>query len=102
MYEVFETAQYQKWLKGLRDNHARIRIGMRIERLELGNFGDHKDFGDIAELRIDYGPGYRVYYKKQGSEIIILLAGGDKKTQSRDIEAARKIASDLQEKEDHD
>ena len=101
MFEIFETQQYRKWLKGLKDSRARIRIGMRIERLEQGNPGDHKSFGDIAELRIDYGSGYRVYYMQQGKEIIILLAGGDKRTQKKDIEAARAIAQSLQEKRDH-
>ena len=100
MFEILETLQYQKWLKGLKDSRARIRIGMRIERLEQGNLGDHKSFGDISELRIDYGPGYRVYFTKHGKEIIILLAGGDKRTQDKDIEAARRIAQSLREKRD--
>jgi len=101
MFEVLETPQYRNWLDGLRDNRARIRIGMRMERLEQGNPGDHKDFGDISELRVDYGPGYRVYYSRQCNEIIILLAGGDKRTQDKDIEAARKLAAELQEERNH-
>jgi putative addiction module killer protein len=102
MFEVFETQRYRKWLKGLKDSRVRIRIGMRIERLEQGNPGDHKDLGDISELRIDYGPGYRVYYTQQGKKIIVLLAGGDKRTQEKDIVTARKLAQNFREKRDHD
>ena len=95
MFEILETEQYRKWLKGLKDSHARIRIAMRVERLEQGNPGDHRSLGDISELRIDYGPGYRIYYTHRGKEIIILLAGGDKSSQEKDIEAARLIARNL-------
>ena len=75
---------------------------MRIERLEQGNPGDSKNLGEISELRIDYGPGYRVYYTQRNKEIIILLAGGDKRTQARDIEVAREIAQYLQVEEEDD
>jgi len=102
MFEIRETKYYKRWVKGLRDRHARIRIGMRIERLQQGNPGDHKSFSDISELRIDYGPGYRVYYTKVGKEIIILLAGGDKRTQRKDIETARDMARNLREGRDDD
>ncbi|MCL2333002.1 MAG: type II toxin-antitoxin system RelE/ParE family toxin [Actinomycetia bacterium] len=92
---------YVKWLYGLRDRHAQLRIKARTLRLMEGNAGDHKDFGDISELRIDYGPGYRIYYTRRGQEIILLLAGGDKRTQARDIENARRIAKEW-DGEDHD
>ena len=73
---------------------------MRIERLEQDNPGDHKNFGDVPELRIDYGPGYRIYYMQHDKKIIILLAGGDKRTQEKDIETARETARSLQEMRD--
>jgi len=98
MFRVRQTQQFRKWLKGLRDSHARIRIAMRIERLEQGNLGDYKSLGDVLELRIDYGPGYRVYFMQHGEEIIIVLAGGDKRTQEKDIETARGLANSLREK----
>ena len=85
---VFDT-----WLKKIRDSRARNRIYRRIERLADGNPGDVKPAGEgISEMRIDYGNGYRVYYKDTDREIIILLCGGDKTTQQKDIERARKIA----------
>jgi putative addiction module killer protein len=77
----------------LRDSRARSRIQIRIKRLEEGNPGDHRFLGDISELKIDYGPGYRVYYKDTGKEIIILLCGGDKQTQDADITRAKQIAN---------
>jgi putative addiction module killer protein len=91
-----------KWLKNLNDSNARFRIYQRIERLANGNPGDVKPIGEgCSELRIDYGPGYRVYYKTiadcqdTGKEIIVLLCGGDKSTQTRDIEYARKLAKEI-------
>lgn len=93
MIEVRETADYRKWFAGLMDDVARARISIRIRRLSLGNFGDSKALGEgVSELRIDYGPGYRVYFARRGALLVILLAGGDKKTQSRDIARARKLA----------
>jgi putative addiction module killer protein len=86
-----ESDEYKKWFKKLNDNRAKHRINIRIKRLEQGNPGDHRFLGDISELRIDYGTGYRVYYKDTGKEIILLLCGGDKTTQQADIENARKI-----------
>ena len=97
MFKVHETQQFRKWIKGLRDNRARIRIAMRIERLEQGNLGDHKSLGDISELRIDYGPGYRVYFMQDGKEIIILLVGGEKGSQDKDIVKARELARNYRE-----
>ena len=84
---------YKKWIEGLRDDRARYRINARIRRLERGNPGDVEPVGEgISEMRIHYGPGYRVYYKDTGIEIIILLCGGDKSTQKQDITRAKQIA----------
>lgn len=96
MIEVRQTETFSKWLIKLRDLRARARIQARIDRLELGNAGDVKPVGEgVSEMRIDYGPGYRVYFIQKGSELIILLAGGDKRTQSRDIQNAIEIAKEL-------
>jgi putative addiction module killer protein len=90
-----KSSVYKKWIKKLRDSRARYRILARIKRLENGNPGDVGPIGDgCSEMRIDYGPGYRVYYKDTGKEIIILLCGGDKSTQQDDIVKAKKIAAD--------
>ena len=89
MVEIRKTEIFAKWLDGLHDIRARARIQARIERLAGGNPGDVKAVGEgISELRIDYGPGYRVYYKKLGQKMVILLAGGDKSTQAKDIKTA--------------
>ena len=91
--KIRKTSVYKKWIAGLRDNRARYRILTRIKRLEEGNPGDVKPVGEgISELRIDYGSGYRVYYKDTGNEIVILLCGGDKTTQQEDITKAKRIA----------
>lgn len=96
MAEVRKTEVFAKWLDGLNDIRARARILVRIERLSGGNPGDVKPVGEgVSEMRIDYGPGYRVYYKKQGNTVVVLLAGGDKRTQSRNIEAALRMARNL-------
>lgn len=96
MIEIRKTDKFAKWIDGLQDIRARARILVRIERLRAGNPGDVKPVGDgISELRIDYGPGYRVYFKKMGQKVIILLAGGDKKTQSKDIKTALSLSRDL-------
>ena len=96
MLEVRKTDVYARWLDGLRDTHARARILARVERLEAGNPGDVRPVGEgVSELRINYGPGYRVYYKKQGQRLVVLLAGGDKRTQTNDIETARRLARNL-------
>ena len=93
MKAVRRTSEFIKWIKKLRDSRAKFRIYQRIERLAEGNPGDVRPAGDgVSEMRIDYGPGYRVYYKDAGNEIIILLCGGDKRTQEADIEEAKKIA----------
>ena len=90
--KVRKTNIYKKWISGLQDSRAQYRILTRIKRLEEGNFGDYRFLGDISELRINYGPGYRVYFKHITKEIIILLCGGDKSTQQEDIARARQIA----------
>jgi putative addiction module killer protein len=91
--EIWETETFQKWFLGLRDIRAKRRIDMRIKRLAIGNPGDAAPVGEgISEMRIFYGPGYRVYFKDTGKEIIILLCGGDKSTQSKDIEKAKELA----------
>jgi len=96
MVEIRKTDTYAKWLDGLRDIHARARVQARVERLATGNPGDVKPVGEgVSELRIDYGPGYRVYYTISGRTLIILLAGGDKRTQAADIKTALRLAHNL-------
>ncbi|MQP68065.1 type II toxin-antitoxin system RelE/ParE family toxin [Niveispirillum sp. SYP-B3756] len=96
MVTVRKTLAFTDWLDGLRDRQARARILVRLARLAEGNAGDVKSVGGgIAELRIDYGPGYRVYLTQRGGVLVILLAGGDKTTQDRDIAKARRLAADL-------
>jgi putative addiction module killer protein len=93
---VLKTDAFATWLDSLRDVRARARIQVRIERLIEGNPGDVKAVGEgVSELRVDYGPGYRVYFKRRGRDLLILLAGGDKRTQSTDIQAAMRIARNL-------
>lgn len=94
--EVIRTDTYDRWIRNLRDSRARNRILVRINRLISGNPGDVKPVGEgVSELRINYGPGYRVYYKQEGSKILILLVGGDKSSQSRDIRKALQLAKNL-------
>ncbi|MEW6668441.1 MAG: type II toxin-antitoxin system RelE/ParE family toxin [Thermodesulfobacteriota bacterium] len=96
MIEIRKTEVFAKWIDSLRDLRGRARIQARIERLLTGNPGDVKPVGEgVSELRIDYGPGYRVYYTKQGREMVILLAGGDKRTQVNDIRTALRLARSL-------
>ncbi len=83
MKEIRETEVFKTWFENLRDSRAKVRIDVRIKRLSMGNPGDNRFLGDISEMRIDYGPGYRVYYKDTGLELIILLCGGDKRTQNQ-------------------
>ena len=91
-----KTEAFSTWIDGLRDIGARARIQARLERLAFGNPGDVKPVGEgISEMRIDYGPGYRVYYKRQGQDLVILLAGGDKSSQSKDIMKALQLARNL-------
>ena len=96
MIEVIRTDEFDAWLRGLRDDRAAARILTRIDRLAAGNPGDSKSIGDgVSELRIDYGPGYRVYFTRRGETIVILLCGGDKGSQTRDIPAAKKLAEEV-------
>jgi putative addiction module killer protein len=98
MMEIRKTEVFARWVDGLRDVRGRARVLARIERLAAGNPGDVAPVGEgISELRIDYGPGYRVYFMKRGSRLIILLAGGDKSTQAKDIRAALRLAQHLEE-----
>ena len=96
MLEIRKTEIYAQWIDSLRDLQARARIQVRIERLSAGNPGDVKAVGEgVSELRINYGPGYRVYFTKRAREVVILLAGGDKTTQSADIKTALRLSSNL-------
>ncbi|MBL9156448.1 MAG: type II toxin-antitoxin system RelE/ParE family toxin [Verrucomicrobiales bacterium] len=97
MIEIRKTEIFAKWLDELSDLRGRARILARIERLRGGNFGDWKSLGDgVGELRVDAGPGYRVYFTRVGSEIVVLLAGGDKSSQARDIRKAKELAENLE------
>lgn len=97
MTEIRKTEAFSQWIDRLRDLRARARVQARIERLAGGNAGDVKPVGEgVSELRIDYGPGYRVYFKKQGRRLIVLLAGGDKGTQEKDIKTALRLARELE------
>lgn len=96
MIEIRQTDRYAAWIEDLRDDRARMRIEVRIRRLQLGNPGDVKPVGEgVSELRIDYGPGYRVYFTQRGDTLVVLLVGGDKRTQDRDIAAAIALARNL-------
>lgn len=96
MLEIRKTPAFAAWLDGLRDLRGRARVQARIERLAAGHAGDAKPVGEgVSELRIDTGPGYRVYFTRRGREVVILLAGGDKSTQSKDIRTAQKLAQGL-------
>jgi putative addiction module killer protein len=98
MIEIRKTDEFAQWLDGLRDIKARARVQARLDRLAEGNPGDVKSVGEgVSELRIDFGPGYRVYFKSRGRQLVILLAGGDKKSQTSDIKAALRLARNLSE-----
>jgi len=99
MVEVRQTAVFGSWIGALRDLRAVARIDARIGRLRLGNFGDVKSVGDgVGELRIDFGPGYRVYFTRQGDKVVVLLCAGDKGSQARDIKLAKAMAAELEGK----
>lgn len=96
MKTVKQTQNYSKWYNKLKDTVAKSRIAVRIRRMQFGNFGDTKPVGaGVFELRFDFGPGYRVYYTERNSEIVVLLAGGDKSTQQQDIEKAKQLAETI-------
>lgn len=95
MIELIKTSTFDTWLRALRDRHAKVRIAARIDRLASGNPGDIKPIGGgLSELRISHGPGYRIYFMQRGSIVIILLCGGDKSSQQRDIEQAKALAAE--------
>lgn len=98
MVQIQQTSAFRHWLAALRDEQARIRIEMRIRRLKAGNPGDVKSVGGgISEMRIDYGPGYRVYFVRRSRSAVLLLAGGDKDSQRRDVASARLLARSVEE-----
>ena len=98
MYEVRQTEEFSRWFAGLRDATAKARVLTRIRRLSLGNPGDVKPVGaGISELRIDYGPGYRIYFIRSGSEVVVLVCGGDKSMQGEDIRRAKILTQELRE-----
>jgi putative addiction module killer protein len=97
MIEIRETDAFRNWMTGLRDSRTKARIAARIDRLALGNPGDVEPVGEgVSELRIHFGPGYRVYFARRGPVLIVLLCGGDKSTQARDIKAAKALAAMLE------
>ncbi|ODT47270.1 type II toxin-antitoxin system RelE/ParE family toxin [Devosia sp. 63-57] len=95
MIEVLRTEAFSDWIRSLKDLNARSRIEVRITRVEMGNLGDAKFFDGIGELRVDYGPGYRVYFVRRGDKIMLLLCGGDKSSQAWDIKTAKAMAEEL-------
>jgi putative addiction module killer protein len=99
MIEIRQTAVFRDWLDGLADVRAAERIAQRLVRLQAGLFGDVRSVGGgVSELRVDYGPGYRVYFVRRGQMIVILLCGGDKRTQARDIKAAKALAAEFKDR----
>jgi len=101
MVEVVKSATFDRWLRGLKDRRAAARVLVRIDRLALGSPGDVKPVGaGISELRIDHGAGYRVYYLQDGQQLVLLLCGGDKSSQRRDIDQAHRIAEEWRSNHD--
>lgn len=97
MFEVLQTTRFATWLAGLRDERARARILKRLSRARAGNFGDVAQVGGgVSEMRIFYGPGYRLYFVERGSQLIVLLCGGDKSTQNADVAEARSLAEGIE------
>jgi putative addiction module killer protein len=91
--EIRQTTEYEKWFESLKDRTARVRVDIRIRRLSLGNAGTVEPVGEgVSELKVDYGPGYRVYFVQHGSQYVLLLVGGDKSSQARDIRKAKELA----------
>ena len=98
MVRIFQTETFRRWLRGLRDRQAVRRIVSRLDVVTAGHFGDVRQVGGgVSELRINYGPGYRLYFTRRGAEIVVLLCGGDKGSQGRDIERAKRLAAELEE-----
>lgn len=97
MYTVRQTQEFQDWLDALTDQRAQVRIAARLRLAEAGSLGDWKPVGsNVSEMRIDFGPGYRLYFTRRRSVVIVMLAGGDKSTQKRDIKRAQRIANELE------
>ena len=97
MVEIRKTALYTQWFESLRDRQARARVDVRVFRLSHGNPGQHRVLtGGVVEMKIDHGPGYRVYFTQRVAELVLLLTGGDKSTQQQDIEAATRLAKEFQ------
>jgi putative addiction module killer protein len=98
MFDLIKSETFERWIRGLRDRQAMVRINARLRRVSEGNLGDAKALREgVSELRIDYGPGYRVYFMRRGPVVIVLLAGGDKRTQDADIARAIEIAKEWKE-----
>jgi len=96
MYTVLQSGAFKEWVSGLKDARARARVAARVRRVELGNFGDSKSVGaGVSEMRIDHGPGYRLYFTVRDQSLILLLCGGDKRTQVSDIRRAQRMVSEL-------
>lgn len=91
MNTVIQSDEFSSWLRGLRDDVAKSKIIVRIKRLAQGNMGDVKHFDGISEMRIDHGPGYRIYFAREGDRVYLLLCGGDKSSQKKDIEKAKRM-----------
>lgn len=97
MYALYQTEEFQDWLDGLNDRRAQVRIAARLRLAEAGNLGDWQPVGgEVSELRVNFGPGYRLYFTRRGKLLIVMLAGGDKSSQKRDIKRAQRIAANLE------
>lgn len=97
MFELEQTETFRKWREQLKDKRARALIASRLDRLAYGHTGDAAPVGEgISELRVHYGPGYRIYFRRQGKAVIVLLCGGDKSTQAKDVKAAKRLAQELE------
>lgn len=96
MFKVLQTEEFAAWLDGLADKRAQIRVAARLRQAEAGNLGDWQSIeGEVSEMRVHYGPGYRLYFVRRGRVVVVLLNAGDKSTQKRDIRKALKLASEL-------
>jgi len=97
VFTVLQTREFQRWLDALRDRRAQVRIAARLRLAEAGNLGDWKSVGgEVSEMKVNFGPGYRLYFARRGSILIVMLAGGDKSTQAKDIKRAQKILKELE------
>ena len=97
MFTIRQTQEFQDWLDALKDHRAQVRIAARLRLAEAGNLGDWKPVGgEVSEMRVEFGPGYRLYFTRRGSILVVMLAGGDKSTQARDIKRAQRILKELE------